>query len=133
MEEYLYVTYGYKEQLQKGLDDKKGYAWKVLSQHKFPYKKSGIFSGQYQVGVFDFEGLYRSTDSIPCAIVAVFREREGVFKKDGVFVCIPHPQTERDIHERAEKHLLEEAKFSESVFQQYAIGLGKLAIRLATM
>ncbi|NJO87153.1 MAG: hypothetical protein HC821_03880 [Lewinella sp.] len=27
-EEYRYVTYGYQEQLEKGLDDKKGYSWK---------------------------------------------------------------------------------------------------------
>lgn len=128
LEEYLYVTYGYKEQLQKGLDDKKNYHWQVLMQHKFPFKKSGFLQGQYQTGVFDFEGLYRTGESHPCAIVAVFRFREGLPKKDGVFVCIPHPKTDKDIQAKAEKYLMEETDFSESVFQQYAIALGKLAM-----
>lgn len=131
MEEYLYATYGYKEQLQKGLDDKKGYSWKPLLQHKFAYKRNGFFNGQYQTGVFEFEGLYRDGETAPCAIVSIFREREGLYKKDGVFICIPHPKTEKDIQDRAEQYLLEETKFSESIFQQYALGLGKLAIRLA--
>lgn len=130
-EEYLYVTFGYKEQLQKGLDDKKGYAWKPLSQHQFPYKKSGFLNSQYQTGVFDFEGLYRNGETRPCAIVAIFRERQGLHKKDGTFVCIPHLLTDKDIQTKAEKYLLEEARFSENVFQQYSIGLGKLAIKLA--
>lgn len=131
MEEYLYVTYGYKEQLQKGLDDKKGYSWKPLLLHKFAYKRNGFFNGQYQTGVFEFEGLYREGESTPCAIVSIFREREGLYKQEGVFVCIPHPRTEKDIQDKAEQFLLDEAKFSENIFQQYALGLGKLAIRLA--
>lgn len=131
-EEYLYTIYGYKEQLQKGLDDKKGYTWKPLFQYRFSYKKSGFMGGQYQTGVFDFEGLHRGEEAKPCAIVAIFREREGLTKKDGTFVCIPHPKTEKDIQGKAEKYLLEEARFSENVFQQYAVALGKLAIKLAT-
>jgi len=130
-EEYLYVTFGYKEQLQKGLDDKKGYAWKHLLQHQFPHKKSGFLNSQYQTGLFDFEGLYRNGETNPCAFVVIFRERQGLHKKDGMYVCIPHPLTDKDIQAKAQKYLLEAAKFSESVFQQYAIGLGKLAIKLA--
>ncbi len=133
MEEYLYVTLGYKEQLQKGLDDKKGYSWKPLLQHKFSYKKSGFLNGQYQIGVFEFEGLYRGADAQPCGIAAIFKDREGLAKKDGVFVCIPHPKTDKDIQSKAEKYLMEETKFSESIFQQYAVGLGKLAMKLATL
>ncbi len=131
MEEYLYVTFGYKEQLQKGLDDKKGYSWKPLLQHKFSFKKGGFITDQYQVGVFDFEGLYRDGESAPCATVAIFKETEGMAKKDGVFGCIPHPKTEKDIQALAEKYLLEKTQFSVRVFQQYAIGLGKLAMKLA--
>lgn len=131
-EEYLYVTLGYKEQLQKGLDDKKGYSWKPLSQHQFSYKKSGFLSAQYETGVFDFEALYRNSETQPCAFVSIFREKQGIGKKDGVFVCIPHPLSQKDIQAKAEKHLLDDAKFSAAVFQQYAIALSKLAIKLAT-
>lgn len=133
MEEYLYVTLGYQEQLRKGLDDKKGYSWKQLLQHKFSFKKGGFITDQYQTGVFDFEGLYRDGEVKPCAIAAIFRQTEGTYKKDGVFICIPHPATEKDIKAKAEKHLLEETRFSERVFQQYAIGLEKLAMKLATL
>jgi hypothetical protein len=132
-EEYLYVTFGYKEQLQKGLDDKKGYSWKPLMQHQFSYKKNGFLNAQFQTGVFDFEALYRDTVARPCAFGIIFRERQGIAKKDGVFVCIPHPLSDKDIHLKAEKYVLEEAKFSESVFQQYAVALGKLAIKLSTL
>lgn len=132
LEEYLYVTYGYREQLQKGLDDKKNYHWQVLMQHKFPFKKSGFLQGQYQTGVFDFEGLYRTGETTPCAIAAIFRSREGLPKKDGVFVCIPHPKTDKDIQAKAEKYLVEETDFPESIFQQFSIALGKLAMTLAS-
>lgn len=132
-EEYLYVTLGYKEQLQKGLDDKKGYSWKSLYQHQFPYKKSGFLNGKVETGVFDFEALYRYNEAQPCSFVAIFREKQGIGKKDGKFVCIPHPLSQKDIHAKAEKHLCEEANFSGPVFQQYAIALSKLAIKLATL
>lgn len=132
-QEYLYSIHGYKEQLQKGLDDKKGYFWKPLFQHKFPHRKNGFFSGQFLTGIFDFEALHREGESKPCAFVVIFREQEGISKKDGIFICIPHPKTEKDIQAMAEKYLIEESKFSENVFRQYAIGLSKLAITLATL
>lgn len=126
-EEYLYVTLGYKEQLLKGLDDKKGYSWRQLYQYKFVADNGKLLGRKVQVGVFDFEGLYRTGEAKPCAIVAIYREMEGIPKKDGVFWCLPHPKSGQDVFGKADKHFTEEVGLEKYLLEAYALAVQRLA------
>ena len=130
-EEYLYVTFGYDEQLDKGLDDKKGYSWKPLTDYKFVNKKGTLMWKKSQVSKFEFEGLYRDGESTPCAIVSIYKEDADMKKKDGVFVCIPHPDSGQEVLAKAETYFLEEIDFDADVLSYYSLALSKLAIHMA--
>lgn len=86
-EEFQYVTYGYREQLQKGLDDKDGYYWKPILQHKFQYESDKFFRKETHIGLFDFEGLYRKGSSTPCATVAIYRRGTRAKRTGFLFAC----------------------------------------------
>ncbi len=130
-EEYLYATFGYNEQLDKGLDDKKGYSWKALTDYKFVNNKGTLMWKKSQVSKFEFEGLYRDGESAPCAIVVIYKEDEDMKKKDGVFICIPHPDSGQEILAKAEKYFREEIDLDADVTTYYSLALSKLAIYLA--
>ncbi|HFA51000.1 MAG TPA: hypothetical protein ENJ95_18470 [Bacteroidetes bacterium] len=133
-EEYLYVTYGYKEQLLKGLDDKKGYHWEILTEYKFREKSSGlplIGSKGLPPGKFEFEGLHRSGEDAPCAIVAIYKEKENMEKWDGLFIPIPHPESDTEVLDRGKKYYTKDVKFKSEVQTQYILALQKLAMYLA--
>lgn len=127
-EEYQYVTYGYREQLQKGLDDKEGYYWKPIYQHKFQYEVDKFFRKETHIGLFDFEGLFRKGSSTPCATVAIYREKDNMSKKDGLFICLPHHESTQGISDKAELHLKEKACFSKQIMHHYIVALGKMAM-----
>ncbi len=130
-EEYLYATFGYNEQLDKGMDDKKGYSWKTLTDYNFVNKKGTLMWKKSQVSKFEFEGLYRDGESAPCAIVTIYKEDEDMKKKDGVFLCIPHPDSGQDVLAKAETYFQEEIDFDADVLSYYSLALSKLAIHLA--
>jgi len=130
-EEYLYVTYGYKEQLLKGLDDKKGYSWKPITEYKYVNDSGTLVWKKSLVSKFEFEGLYRSGETAPCAIVAIYKEDETMKKKDGQFICIPHADSGQDIIAKAKKYFEEEIGFDKNILSYYSLGLSKLAITLA--
>ena len=130
-EEYLYVTYGYKEQLLKGLDDKKGYSWRSVTEFKFTDESGTLTWKRSQVSKFEFEGLYRTSENFPCAIFAIYKEKEDMKKKDGVFICIPSANSGQDIIAKAKKYFEEEIDFERSTLSYYCLGLSKMAIVLA--
>ncbi len=130
-EEYLYVTYGYKEQLLKGLDDKKGYAWKQILEYKFVYDNEKLIGHKSNLSLFTFEGLYRIGESKPCAIVSIYRKDENMKKRDGVFICIPHPKSETDIYAKMETYFKEKVDFNALLLRYYALALSKLGIVIA--
>ena len=130
-EEYLYTILGYKEQLQKGLDDKKGYEWKPLCEHRFVNNSGKLVWKKTQVSQFLFEGLYRIGEQTPCAIVAIYLEDKEMPKKDGVFISIPHENSSQSILQKASVRLEKEVDLSPGTLLHYARGLQKLAIKLA--
>lgn len=133
-EEYLYTTYGYKEQLLKGLDDKKGYSWKPLSKYIFMSTDKGIPLVGKSGGTmskFEFEGLFREGGAVPCAIVAIYKATEDMQKRDAVFIPIPHPRSEKNIIAKAEQYFTEEIKLKPKVQTEYVFALGNLAMELA--
>lgn len=130
-EEYLYLTYGYKEQLLKGLDDKKGYSWKPLAEFKFSNESGKLMWKKALVSKFEFEGLFRENETAPCAIVAIYKEKEDIKKKDGLFIPIPHADSGQEIIGKAKTYFEEEVDFDKNVLSFYSLGLSKLAIVLA--
>ena len=82
-EEFLYANLGYKEQLLKGLDDKKGYRWEAITTYSYREKSKNPESS------FLFEGLYRMGELQPCAVVVIYRENSYTEKREGLFFCIP--------------------------------------------
>lgn len=130
-EEYLYVTYGYKEQLLKGLDDKKGYSWRPITEFNFLNDSGKLVWKKSLPSKFEFEGLYRDEEDTPCAIVAIYKEKESMKKKDGLFICIPHAKSDQAILAKADTYFEEEIDFDKAVLKHYSGGLSKLAIVLA--
>ena len=130
-EEYLYVTYGYDEQLDKGLDDKKDYAWKPLTDYKFTNNQGSLIWKKSKVSKFEFEGLYRENENAPCAIVVIYKEQENQKKKDGIFICLPHPNSSQEIIKKAELYFREKIDFKPDLLNYYSLALSKLAVYLA--
>ena len=126
-EEYLYLTFGYQEQLQKGLDDKKGYSWKTITQYKFS-NKSGlpVINKTSFVSSFQFEGLYRDKESYPHSIVCIYRKDESVKKRDGIFIPIPHHKSGQDILAKADEYLKKEINLKPEILYHYSIALSRL-------
>ncbi len=130
-EEYLYVTYGYKEQLLKGLDDKKGYSWKQTLEYKFVYDNEKLIGHKSSLSLFTFEGLYRSGESRPCAIVSIYRKDENMKKRDGIFICLPHPKSDSGIYAKMETYFKDKVDFNAVQMRNYTLALGKLAVLIA--
>jgi len=130
-EEYLYVTYGYKEQLLKGLDDKDGYSWSTLAEFPFVNASGNLLWKKSIPSKFVFEGLYRDDESRPCAIVAIYKEKADMARKDGLFICLPHPESGQDIIGKAKVYFEEEIDFDKDLLNYYSQGLHKLAMTLA--
>ncbi len=130
-EEYQYVTYGYREQLQKGLDDKDGYYWKPVYEYRFEYQEDKFFGKNKFIGLFSFEALFRKDDSTPCAIVAIYRAKDHWPKKDGVFLCIPHHKSMKGVFSNTEKYMEEEVDFTDDVMFNYSIAAGRMAMAVS--
>ena len=80
-EEYNYITKGYKVQLESGLDMKKGYSLKDLGDYNINYSDA--------IRGMTFKGLYRGADLKPCAIMAIYKKKEGEAVTYSEYYCIP--------------------------------------------
>lgn len=80
-EEYNYITKGYQVQIESGLDMKKGYTLKDIGDWSLKY-------GDGNRG-FTFKGLYRGTNTKPCAIMAIYNKKEGEKITYKEYYCIP--------------------------------------------
>ena len=93
MEEYNYVTKGYKIQLESGLDMKKGYELAHLGK-----KEISIRNAELKV-------LYRLNEAEKTKEVAAYMI---IYKKKGAnteYICIPHPESSTEIKELYWKQL----------------------------
>jgi hypothetical protein len=87
LEEYNYLTKGYKIQVESGLDMKKGYTLKKLNDNEgFNYKMK-------------FSALYRDKDTIPCAIL-VEATIPGLFGNSTDYICVPNHSAEKEIWQK---------------------------------
>jgi len=96
LEEYNYVTKGYKIQVESGLDMKKGYVMKDLFE---VFIRIEINDSPFGVAPKTIKttakGLYRTGQTSPCAIMLI----ESAGSQIGKPVCIPHYLSEESIWE----------------------------------
>lgn len=94
LEEYNYVTKGYKIQVESGLDMKTGYVLKDLFE---VFVRIEISDSPFGVAPKTIKtkakGLYRTGQTSPCAIMLI----ETAGSKIGKPVCIPHYLSEESI------------------------------------
>lgn len=90
LEEYNYLTKGYKIQIESGLDMKKGYRMVELHDHGLK-KLVGKNAVKFEMGV---RGLYRDKEVAPCAILVIFHRSD---RDKESFICIPHWKSEQEI------------------------------------
>ncbi len=90
LEEYNYLTKGYKIQIESGLDMKKGYRFEDLhdnsvisNSEKGPIKRT-----------MHFKGLYREGENIPCAVLIIYNRLDNKFRD---YICIPHWESSKEI------------------------------------
>lgn len=82
IEEYNYLTKGYKIQQESGLDMKKGYKIQFLTEHR-------VLERTQELHV-----LFRDGETKPCAFLVVY-ERPSTRFKD--YICIPHFDSDSEI------------------------------------
>jgi hypothetical protein len=109
IEEFNYLTKGYKVQIESGLDMKKGYSFKLL--------------GTYKQGArnFEFKGLYRDSENKPCAILVVYAF-EGYQTQ---YYCIPSNDASPEFWQRTYKDF---APLSDDAQNAFILVLMKLAM-----
>jgi hypothetical protein len=79
LEEYNYVTKGYKVQIESGLDMKKGYRFEDIHTLSIKYS-DGI------VRETEFKALFKDEQSKPTAILCIYTYSESSPKE---YICIP--------------------------------------------
>lgn len=83
LEEYNYLTKGYKIQIESGLDMKNGYVLKNFD-NKF-FHNISIYDKKQSRKV-DFKLLYRDNEKRPCAALMILTRVETNYKE---YLCIP--------------------------------------------
>lgn len=96
LEEYNYVTKGYKIQLEGGLDMKKGYRFENLPEYN---TKSLIFGVMRNI---TFKALLRDGETKPCALLCVL-SISG--EEQSNYICIPHFASSQQIWDLANQEL----------------------------
>ena len=100
MEEYNYITKGYKVQLESGLDMKQGYRFEDLNE-------SSLASGDSSYKKTDFKALYRRDESAPCAILCIFTNVVNGVTLNTDYICIPHLDSSKDLWTMTYKKIAE--------------------------
>ncbi|MBC6996158.1 hypothetical protein QWY85_05015 [Neolewinella lacunae] len=122
-EEYLYVVYGYKEQLAKGLDNKDGYTWESLYQYDFSYQQAKLLGKETKKGRFLFSVLRKKDTNEYRATVVIFLDESNRMQSEGMFWCIPHPKSTSALKEQSHEYLATELKLPPEILLGYAQAL----------
>jgi hypothetical protein len=100
LEEYNYLTKGYKVQIESGLDMKSGYTFENVTE-------SRITSGDSSYTRTEFKALIRKGEQKPCAMLCIYSEvvMNRLQKTD--YVCIPHTESNKEVWAMAFKKISE--------------------------
>ena len=111
MEEFNYITKGYKVQIESGLDMKKGYTLEDLGEWGLEYSNGGTRKTY-------FKGLYRENENTPCAIMMIYKYSES----DNIYyICIPHPDSDEEIWDLTLKFISDNFSSSQNIMMAQAI------------
>ncbi len=91
LEEYNYVTKGYKVQIESGLDMKKGYKFEDIHTISIKYSDGGTDRGSRDT---EFKALYRDGQLKPAAILCIYTRTETGLKD---YICIPQFTSSREL------------------------------------
>ena len=91
-EEYNYLSQGYRMQLERGLDMKKGYKLE-------DYDTWGMDYGTFKRQVI-FKGLFREGENKPCAILMILKRTNSDYEE---YICIPHYESTEEMWDQAYK------------------------------
>lgn len=86
LEEYNYVTKGYKTQLESGLDMKKGYRFEEVTQ----FNTKSFWLGVHRNTTL--KALFREGETKPCALLCILTKY-----KQSQYICIPHYASSEEI------------------------------------
>ena len=87
LEEYNYVTKGYRVQIESGLDMKKGYTFVDINAIRLSYTTGGFRETE-------FKALFKEGARKPSAILCVFTRSDNGSKE---YICIPQPDSPREL------------------------------------
>ena len=87
IEEYNYVTKGYKVQLESGLDMKKGYRFEDIHSIHIEYSNGVIRET-------DFKALLRDGQKLPAAILCIYTHPDNNMKD---YICIPQFNSSKEV------------------------------------
>lgn len=90
LEEYNYVTKGYKIQIESGLDMKSGYEFRDIDSW-------GLSYSDFQRKA-TFKQLFRTGERIPCATLMILSRTDNEYRE---FLCIPHYDSTDEIWQKA--------------------------------
>ena len=96
LEEYNYVTKGYKIQFEGGLDMKKGYRFEEVTQHNTKSAFLGVMRNT------TFKALFRDGETKPCALLCVF-SKSSVRGTD--YICLPNYASSQQVWDLANQKL----------------------------
>jgi len=115
LEEYSYLTKGYKIQVESGLDMKAGY--------EMHYAQTTVLRKSSFNRNVEFKYLYRAEEEYPCAILMIM-ERTDTDYKD--YLCIPTPNSSEPIWNQAKKDFYKSIDTWTVSSRDYAWGMIKM-------
>lgn len=94
MEEYNYITKGYRIQIESGLDMKKGY---ILKDY-YTYQDTGSLDYNARIRNVQFKALYKTGKSKPVALMMIWKRTDNGYKG---YYCIPQINSSDEIWQKA--------------------------------
>lgn len=110
LEEYNYLTKGYKIQKESGLDMKRGYSMRDVSKYSFSDSSREV----------NFKYLYRLNEQkAPCATLMIVTRKSTGFIR---YYCIPHAESSEEIWDLAYSSYKSMVDCTSS-FKEYTFGM----------
>jgi len=122
LEEYSYLTKGYKIQVESGLDMKEGY--------EVQYAQTTILRKSSFNRNVEFKYLYRENEEYPCATLMIM-ERTDTDYKD--YLCIPATNSSEPIWNQAKKDFYKSIDNWAVSSRDYAWGMVKMIASQASV
>lgn len=112
LEEYNYLTKGYKVQMESGLDMKEGYELKYAYTTTIRKKSFNR--------TIEFKYLYRTKDTIPCAILLVLARTDTDYID---YLCVPSFNSTKELWAKSKEDFVKSANNWNAYARDYTWGM----------